>query len=133
MHAALFAYFDEEYQVYELEVGKELQLTCKSTSKYIEFYVIGSFPEIENGSSHDGLFPGSHPIVSTVSEFYDDSGHKMFKKSLELTVTAQLNGTALQCGAKGFENGTGNTFVFWAYSRGVLLRGTLGLCNYIHV
>lgn len=132
MHAALFAYFDEEYQVNELEVGEELQLTCKSTSKYIEFYVIGISPEVEkveNGSSHDGLF-GSHPIVSTVSEFYDDSGHKMFKKLLQLTVIAQLNGTALQCGAKGVEN---ETFVFWAYSRGILLRGTLGSCNYMHV
>ena len=132
VHTALYAYLDQDSQydlVYELEVGEELQLTCKSPSEEIDFYMAGVLPKIANDSVHGDIFPGSHPIVTAVSEHRDDlePGHVMFEKSLKLTVNVGLNGTALQCGARGFDSDAGR--IVWAYSRAVLLRGRLGLCD----
>lgn len=115
----MYVHLEDNWNVvHEVDVGEQIQLTCESSSRDIDFYLTGISGKIKNSSEH--FFPGSNLIITELSEHYDNYGQRLFHKSLRLTMTAEINNTAVQCGAKEYD--TASMRLIWVYSLAVLLR-----------
>ena len=101
-----------------LRIGDKLHVECNSSSEHIAFCVVGA-------SCDDSLPNGTKATVSDTLEYYSNgSGRTLYRRTLELSVVAELDNISLQCKA-----GEGVP----AYTRAVLLQGGLTYFSYNHV